>query len=107
MRRIASLFWVACLAVLLSQALWAQADSAEAGTGVVRTAALIRGVIETVVYGLLGIVLAVVGYKVFDLITPFDLSKELAEDQNVAVGIVLGAMVLGICLIIALTILSP
>ncbi len=65
---------------------------------------VIRSVLSTVVYSLLGIVLAIIGYKIYDWITPFSLTKELAEDQNVAVGIVVGSMMLGICLIIAFSI---
>ncbi len=65
---------------------------------------VIRSVLSTVVYSMLGIVLAIIGYKIYDWITPFSLTKELAEDQNVAVGIVVGSMMLGICLIIAFSI---
>ena len=65
---------------------------------------VIRNILSTVVYSMLGIVLAIIGYKIYDWITPFSLTKELAEDQNVAVGIVVGSMMLGICLIIAFSI---
>ena len=34
-------------------------------------------------------------------IAPFSLKKELAEDDNVAVGIVLGSIVIGLSMIIA------
>ena len=53
------------------------------------------------VFGLTGIVLAVVGFKLFDLVTPFNLEKEMCENKNVAVGILCGAIVLGLCHIIA------
>ncbi len=53
------------------------------------------------VFGLIGIVIAVIGFKLFDLITPFNLEKEMCENKNVAVGILCGAIVLGICHIIA------
>ena len=46
---------------------------------------------------LLTLVFMVIGYKLFDKMTPFDTSQQLAE-KNVAVGIVVGAIfiVLGI-----------
>ena len=47
------------------------------------------------------IVIAIVGFKLFDLVTPFNLEKEMCENKNVAVGILCGAIVLGICHIIA------
>ncbi len=61
----------------------------------------VGAVLSSVVFGLTGIVLAVVGFKFFDLVTPFNLEKEMCENKNVAVGILCGAIVLGICHIIA------
>ena len=59
----------------------------------------------TLIFGILGIVLALLGFKVFDWITPkINLEQELAEKQNIAVAIVCAAVILGICLIVALTI---
>jgi uncharacterized membrane protein YjfL (UPF0719 family) len=57
--------------------------------------------ISTATYGLLGIALSVVGYLIFDLITPFSLGKELVEDKNIAVGIVVAGIIIGISIIIA------
>jgi uncharacterized membrane protein YjfL (UPF0719 family) len=59
----------------------------------------------TAIYGLLGIVLALVGFFLFDLVTPFSIKKELTEDDNVAMGIVVGAMFLGVSIIVAAAIL--
>lgn len=51
-------------------------------------------------FGLLGIALLAVGFKIFELITPrLDIEKELAE-KNIAVGIMVGAVLLGIALIV-------
>lgn len=51
-------------------------------------------------FGMLGIVLLAAGFKIFEWITPrVDLEKELAE-KNVAVGIMVGALILGISMII-------
>lgn len=57
-------------------------------------------VVAAGVFGGLGIVLLALGFKVFEKITPkLDLEKELAE-KNVAVGIVVGAMILALGLVI-------
>jgi len=54
------------------------------------------------IYGFLGIVLTVLGYKIFDWMTPhIDVEKELAEKQNIAVAIVCGALILGIAIVAA------
>lgn len=58
-------------------------------------------VLATFIFGLIGIVLAIIGFKLFDLITPFNLEKEMCENKNVAVGILCGGIVLGICWIVA------
>ena len=59
-------------------------------------------VIASIVFGLIGIVLTLVGFKLFDWITPkIDVQRELAEKHNIAVAIVVGAMVIGTALVIA------
>ncbi len=67
---------------------------------------LLYGVISTLVYGVVGIALAMVGYQVFAWMLPFDVKKELEEDQNISVGVLLAALMLGICIVVAATIHS-
>jgi putative membrane protein len=63
------------------------------------------GVILALVYGLLGILLTMLGFKVFDWITPkIDIQRELAEKQNVAVAIICSAVIVGICIVVAVAI---
>jgi hypothetical protein len=62
---------------------------------------ILDGISSTVVYGLVGIGMATISYKVVDLITPGNLSEELAHKQNLALAFVAGSMILGICIIIA------
>jgi len=61
----------------------------------------IADLVATLVYALLGLALGLFGYKVYDWITPFDLRKELEIDQNTSIGIVCGAIILGMCIIVA------
>ncbi len=63
--------------------------------------------VATLVYSLLGLAIALFGYKVYDWITPFDLRKELEIDQNTSLGIVCGSIILGLCIIVAAAILAP
>lgn len=53
------------------------------------------------VFAVAGIVMAILGYKLFDKFTPGDLHKEIVEKQNVAAAVIGAAVVLGICIIIA------
>ena len=63
------------------------------------------GIVGTIVFGLIGILLTILGLKIFDWITPrLDIQKELVERTNIAVAIVCGALILGICHIVAVVI---
>lgn len=62
------------------------------------------GVTQTAVFGVLGIALFVVALKVIRASLPFSVDKEIAEDHNVALGIVMGAILLGLAIIVAVAI---
>jgi uncharacterized membrane protein YjfL (UPF0719 family) len=55
----------------------------------------------SILYALVGVVVFWLAFVVIDKITPYDLWQELVEKQNVALGIVVGAMCLGISIIVA------
>ena len=57
--------------------------------------------INSVVYAVLGLLIFVFGFIIVDKLTPYDLWKQLIEEKNVALAIVVGFSALGICLIIA------
>ena len=56
------------------------------------------------VFTVLGIVLFGVSFWIFDKMTPYSLWKELIEEHNTALAIVIGAVSLGMCLIIAMAV---
>ncbi len=51
-------------------------------------------------FSLLGIILMALGYKILDWVVPADFNKEL-EKGNLAVGVVVAGLLIGIALIIA------
>ena len=59
-----------------------------------------EALLSTLLYGVIGIALYVVGYIAFDKIMKLDLRKELVEDQNEALGIMMAGVFIGIGLII-------
>ncbi len=60
-----------------------------------------QGVLAAAVFGTVGIVLLLLGYWLFDLITPrIDVQKELTE-KNMAVAVVIAALLLGIAYVAA------
>lgn len=54
----------------------------------------------SLLFGAFGILILVVGYKVFDAIIPADFNKEL-EKGNMAVAIFLAGALIGIAIIVA------
>ncbi|MBU6300650.1 MAG: DUF350 domain-containing protein [Verrucomicrobia bacterium] len=53
------------------------------------------------IYGLAGIVLAAVSYKLFDKLTPGDLHREIFENKNAAAAILAASVIIGVSLILA------
>jgi uncharacterized membrane protein YjfL (UPF0719 family) len=54
-----------------------------------------------VLFAVIGIAVAICGYKLFDRCTPGNLHREILENKNVAAAIVAAAVILGVCLIVA------
>ncbi len=57
--------------------------------------------VSTVAFGLIAILLVVFGYKVFDKLTPKLPFDELLRSGNIALAIVIGSFILGVCHVIA------
>ncbi|MBI3325386.1 MAG: DUF350 domain-containing protein [Nitrospinae bacterium] len=62
-------------------------------------------ILSSIIYGLLGLVLLLIGYYVYEIITPFSVQEELTTHRNTAVGIVVAAFILGMAIVIAAAIL--
>ncbi len=56
---------------------------------------------NSLIYSLLGVIIFWVSFVIIDKITPYDLWGELNREKNVALAIVVGAMCLGIAIIVA------
>ena len=57
--------------------------------------------LNAIVYAALGILIFVLAFFLIDRLTPYHLWKEIVEDKNVALAILIGAMSIGLCIIIA------
>jgi putative membrane protein len=60
-----------------------------------------RLLLDAALFGISGIVLLIIGYYVWELITPYNLRRELHENKNVAVAIVVASFILGMSIVIA------
>ena len=58
-------------------------------------------IIETLAFTLIGLVLFALAFWIIVKVSPFSIRKELEDDQNVALGIVIAAVIIGIALIVS------
>jgi putative membrane protein len=59
------------------------------------------GIINAFIFSLLGIVVLLVSYLIVEKITPENTWAEIVKNQNIAVAIVVGSLILAIALIIS------
>jgi hypothetical protein len=64
-------------------------------------APFVKAVVASIVYSLIGIVMFAASFIIIRLVTPFSLRKEIEEDQNTALAILIGSVILGLSIIIA------
>ena len=62
---------------------------------------IVQNIRAAIVFALIGIVVFVGAFVVIDKITPYDLWKEIVEEKNLALAVLVGAMSIGVCIIIA------
>jgi putative membrane protein len=62
---------------------------------------LLSNLIAAVLFAVLGIVTFVVAFVVIDRLTPFTLWKEIIDEHNTALAILIGAIALGMSIIVA------
>lgn len=92
--------------------LMAQAETAAAAAGAAaplptwHAQTLPQALGYMLLFAVVGILMAIGGYKLFDACTPGDLHKEILENRNVAAALVGGAVILGVCIIIAAAMLG-
>jgi uncharacterized membrane protein YjfL (UPF0719 family) len=60
-----------------------------------------NNLVNAIVYALLGIVIFVLAFFIIDKLTPYHLWNEIVHEKNVALAVLIGAMSIGMCIIIA------
>jgi len=63
-----------------------------------------QNIINSLIYSILGVIVFWVSFIIIDKITPYDLWKEIVEKRNTALAFVVGAMCLGIAIVVAASI---
>ncbi len=57
--------------------------------------------LDTVIFVLLGLIVFAAAFFIIVRVVPFSVKKEIEEDQNTALAILIGSMILGMSIIIA------
>jgi putative membrane protein len=58
-------------------------------------------IVAALAYALIGILIFILSFVIIDKATPYHLWKEIVQEHNMALAILIGAMSIGICIIIA------
>ena len=69
------------------------------------TAEDLHHVVLTLLYSGIGIVVFAIAFFIIVKISPFSIRKEIEEDQNDSLGIIIGSVIIGLSIIIASAIL--
>lgn len=67
----------------------------------------VAALVSTFVYCIVGLFFFILCWKVIEKIMPFSVIKEIEEDQNTSLGIIIGSMMLGLAIIIGSVLSSP
>ena len=62
---------------------------------------MVHNAVAAVLFTIIGVVLFIVAFMVFDKLTPGSLWKELLEDHNTAIGVLMGSVAIALAIIIA------
>jgi uncharacterized membrane protein YjfL (UPF0719 family) len=72
-----------------------------------RPETFLQALYSTCAFGVIGLGLGLLGYKLFDWLTPgLHVERELAEKHNLAVAIVISSVVIGSCIVVAAAIVG-
>lgn len=64
----------------------------------------VRLVVTSVVFSIIGLLFFALAFIIIVKVSPFSIRKEIEEDQNVSLGIVIASVIIGIALIISASI---
>ena len=62
---------------------------------------LLPVLLTTVIFVAIGLVVFAVAFFIVVLVSPFSVKKEIEDDQNTALAIIIGSLIIGVALIIS------
>lgn len=79
----------------------AATGDAAAGSDSVGLGVLVQHLVAAVLFTAMGLIVFAATLWLFNRLAPFSLRKEIEEDQNTALAIIIGAVMIGVSIIIA------
>lgn len=67
---------------------------------VIKLEELLPVITTTVIFVAIGLVVFAIAFLIVVLVTPFSVKKEIEDDQNMALAVIIGAVIIGIAVII-------
>ena len=68
---------------------------------VVKLEELLPVLVTTVIFVAIGLIVFAVAFLIVVLVSPFSVKKEIEEDQNTALAVIIGALIIGVAMIIS------
>jgi putative membrane protein len=65
---------------------------------------LMLPLVDTVIFGFVGVLMCTLFFVIVVRVCPFSIRKEIEEDQNISLGLIIGAAIIGIAMIISASI---
>ena len=75
--------------------------ASEGAKGALNIGEIINTVVQSVIFVSIGLVVFGIAFWLITKVTPFSIRKEIEEDQNTALGVVIGSVIIGLAMIIA------
>ena len=63
--------------------------------------AMLHALANTVLFSFVGLIMFAIAFVLMEKLSPFPIRKEIEEDQNTALAIIMAAVMIGIALIIS------
>jgi putative membrane protein len=57
--------------------------------------------VSSLLYSFIGVFIFWISFLIIDRLTPYHLWKEIIEEKNTALGVMVGGIAIGICIIVA------
>ena len=62
---------------------------------------LLPVVLTTIIFVVIGLIVFAIAYFIIVKVSPFSVKKEIEDDQNTALAIIIGSIIIGVALIIS------